>query len=961
MSAPFITRRPRFILFGDSLTQLSFDSEGGWGAGLQHAFFRKVDVLNRGFSGYNTRWILNTLDHVFEGASRDNTLLVTVFLGANDAAKPDGPEPSVRASDVDFMFAAAGCLEIGSFLLDPALSEPCMAPVGKHIVCVLEGLLHQNEILNTKLVGTETCPGQQPLVRLPEKQCAVPQWTSYGCRMVFQLGALSSARTHYGPLQGRYGGLKRHGGGAWQGKHSLAPVEHCLIIGASYHRRSISFSSYSHTGSHVSGRDGLFVRLKLQRCDPEVPAQKQSGARKKAPSVPKANPPLRPLPFIAIVDYHLDAECEFLIERTKYMQVIDKWWVGQRFRTFYADVEDPTTGEFFEGKIISKTQRHPTDPFRSSTWEQFAVEWDNSGDDEEEEYRLSAWEMLPPEPAENVIELLSEDSDAVVANAERTRPRRVLRLNARGIVSPPPPALPTALGPLRPAVPAPARAPVRAPVPAYTLAVQRARNARPNAPGPGRGRGQERGRGRRGASERGADPPAPRAMPQRSNSDEGVNRRIRLARSGSASQALSRSSSSSEAEDAEDSPGSHDNTTVTEDCDSDDQLLSYRRDRLASAHVSAMQQRIPHLGTQPHLADHADPRPCDQQPTSANLTPPSVSGDSDVDDQPLSQRRNHLASAHASGMQQRITLPGTQPHLVDHAVPPPCDRPAALANPSQLDATGPLGSCPVLTPQARHLAGDEICCCCLDRDKSGDTASAMIGCAGVCAGAWHLHCLKPAERDAAASAASSSAPWLCPGCTSGMSECIVCGITGLTGRMVCTLAQHLSVPVAFVPSATLYSAARPSCTSGMSECAVCGITGSTGRMVHPCSASVGASGRCGLSYHVQCLLGLAPSLKFTIHSQKDGSNVVRVSHEDVVSGNISIQCPAHFCQSCHGGKGSGLIDAKGAEVPLKRCWLCPRAFHSSPSHDMPLVQGSTGSGNCAAAPVATATATAPVP
>ncbi len=47
--------RKRFVLFGDSLTQQSFE-EGGWGSKLVSRYQRKADVTLRGYSGYNTRW-----------------------------------------------------------------------------------------------------------------------------------------------------------------------------------------------------------------------------------------------------------------------------------------------------------------------------------------------------------------------------------------------------------------------------------------------------------------------------------------------------------------------------------------------------------------------------------------------------------------------------------------------------------------------------------------------------------------------------------------------------------------------------------------------------------------------------------------------------------------------------------------------------------------------------------------
>ncbi|KAK9840954.1 hypothetical protein WJX81_002383 [Elliptochloris bilobata] len=80
--------RPRFVLFGDSLTQRSFE-DGGFGAGLTSAYQRKADVVLRGYSGYNTRWARLLLLKVFPVSSLVPAKLVTVFFGANDAALPD--------------------------------------------------------------------------------------------------------------------------------------------------------------------------------------------------------------------------------------------------------------------------------------------------------------------------------------------------------------------------------------------------------------------------------------------------------------------------------------------------------------------------------------------------------------------------------------------------------------------------------------------------------------------------------------------------------------------------------------------------------------------------------------------------------------------------------------------------------------------------------------------------------
>ncbi|XP_022720979.1 GDSL esterase/lipase At5g45920-like isoform X2 [Durio zibethinus] len=86
--------RPKIYLFGDSITEQSF-GDGGWGASLANHFSRTVDVVLRGYSGYNTRWVLKALDRVFLVAESDDSdgaaepLAITVFFGANDACLPD--------------------------------------------------------------------------------------------------------------------------------------------------------------------------------------------------------------------------------------------------------------------------------------------------------------------------------------------------------------------------------------------------------------------------------------------------------------------------------------------------------------------------------------------------------------------------------------------------------------------------------------------------------------------------------------------------------------------------------------------------------------------------------------------------------------------------------------------------------------------------------------------------------
>jgi lysophospholipase L1-like esterase len=83
----------QILLFGDSITQYSFNPVlQGFGAYLSNIFQRKLDVVNRGYSGYNTAWCLELLPHVLTttlpcppNGHSAAIQLITIFLGANDA------------------------------------------------------------------------------------------------------------------------------------------------------------------------------------------------------------------------------------------------------------------------------------------------------------------------------------------------------------------------------------------------------------------------------------------------------------------------------------------------------------------------------------------------------------------------------------------------------------------------------------------------------------------------------------------------------------------------------------------------------------------------------------------------------------------------------------------------------------------------------------------------------------
>lgn len=121
----------RIVLFGDSLTQYSFSlREGGWGASISDHFQRRADVINRGFSGYNTEWAKLILPQIL--SSQDQADVVVIFFGANDSGLPElNPKQHVPLSNfrrnLDEICAYLNSIGISSssliLITPPALCE----------------------------------------------------------------------------------------------------------------------------------------------------------------------------------------------------------------------------------------------------------------------------------------------------------------------------------------------------------------------------------------------------------------------------------------------------------------------------------------------------------------------------------------------------------------------------------------------------------------------------------------------------------------------------------------------------------------------------------------------------------------------------------------------------------------------------------------------------------------------
>ena len=68
--------RPSIVLFGDSITQQAFGVDGniGWASLLAADYTRRADVINRGYSGYNTKMAIDLLPSLATGIGSHSAL-----------------------------------------------------------------------------------------------------------------------------------------------------------------------------------------------------------------------------------------------------------------------------------------------------------------------------------------------------------------------------------------------------------------------------------------------------------------------------------------------------------------------------------------------------------------------------------------------------------------------------------------------------------------------------------------------------------------------------------------------------------------------------------------------------------------------------------------------------------------------------------------------------------------------
>ncbi|GAA5932653.1 SGNH/GDSL hydrolase family protein [Sporobolomyces koalae] len=83
----------QIVLFGDSITQGAW-VPAGTGSTMAIAYQRKLDIMNRGLSGYNTAWALPIIKQWLPrvGERLPKIRMLAIWFGANDAALPTSPQ-----------------------------------------------------------------------------------------------------------------------------------------------------------------------------------------------------------------------------------------------------------------------------------------------------------------------------------------------------------------------------------------------------------------------------------------------------------------------------------------------------------------------------------------------------------------------------------------------------------------------------------------------------------------------------------------------------------------------------------------------------------------------------------------------------------------------------------------------------------------------------------------------------
>ena len=121
---------PQFIFFGDSITQCA---EYDLLPPLRDAYNRKLDIVNRGFSGYTTRMALDVLPKFMPCPDQATVQLMIIFFGANDSCLPG------EAQHVPLQGFADN--------VESIISHRCVAEHGTKVVLVVPGPVDEYSLI----------------------------------------------------------------------------------------------------------------------------------------------------------------------------------------------------------------------------------------------------------------------------------------------------------------------------------------------------------------------------------------------------------------------------------------------------------------------------------------------------------------------------------------------------------------------------------------------------------------------------------------------------------------------------------------------------------------------------------------------------------------------------------------------------------------------------------------------
>ena len=109
---------PHALLLGYSQVQFGW-TDNGWVSQLAEKYVRRLDLINRGLSGYNTRMLLTVLPDILKNEDLKRVRVVTLMMGSNDASFSDtNPEQAVSLEEF-----GENLLKIISMLLNHGIKK----------------------------------------------------------------------------------------------------------------------------------------------------------------------------------------------------------------------------------------------------------------------------------------------------------------------------------------------------------------------------------------------------------------------------------------------------------------------------------------------------------------------------------------------------------------------------------------------------------------------------------------------------------------------------------------------------------------------------------------------------------------------------------------------------------------------------------------------------------------------